>query len=152
MTDGFCCPYCGGNPMELGHDERCDGKQGGVEDVPRFRDTSITAFYNAVNSGTLKSLQQHIHHLLSENGASTQMETNRQFQRAGLMGDSHSITPRFAELRDLGLIRETGERACLITGQMSITWEAIPMDEYQGPVVTKHRCETCGQLVRRSVA
>lgn len=138
--------------MELGHDAHCDGKQGGVEDIPRFRDTSATAFYNAVNSGMFKSLQQRIHHLLSENGASTQMETHRQFQQAGLVGDSHSITPRFAELRDLGLIREKGERACRITGQVSIVWEAILMEEYEGPVVTKHRCETCGQIVKRTVA
>ena len=146
------CIFCGGNADEPDHLKHCDGRQGGVEDedIPRQRETSVLSFYNAVNTGTVKTLQQQVYCALVALGASNMMGVNRYFQRQGIVGDSHSITPRFAELRDMGFIREVGERPCPITGQLSIMWEAIPLEDYQPTPVIKHRCALCGQVLKRS--
>ena len=35
----------------------------------------------------------------------------------------HSVTPRFAELRDMKAIEEVGERKCSITGYNTLIWD-----------------------------
>lgn len=151
------CIYCGGNPFEPDHEAHCDGQQGGHDDdpdhdIPRRRETSAQSFYNEVNSGRVRTRRQQVWVALTVLGASTAIEVYR-YLRAHFefLGDCHSITPRFAELRDLGLVKEAGERECQYTGANSITWEAIKPEDWRAPNVERHRCETCGQLMYRRV-
>ena len=154
------CIICGTDIDAPDHYERCRAhalaqqaaQRERDEDIPRFRDTSTTAFYNALDDGTIKTLQVNVYRALIALGPSNMMQVNGYFQRQGLVGNSHSITPRFAELRDLGVVRELGKRPCPITGASSIVWEAIPLDEFDpSRVVERQRCPMCHQVIRRKV-
>jgi hypothetical protein len=155
MDDDFLrCQYCGGDPFEPDHDLHCDGRQGHVEEqaaIPRFRETSALSFYNAVNSGLVNTLQRYVWATLRVLGPpSTISEIHRHMRNEGSLADSRSVSPRLAELRDLGVVRECGERECRITGQTCLTWAAITLEDYHAVAVVKHRCHVCGQLMRRT--
>lgn len=69
----------------------------------------------------------------------TAMETARRI--LGVL--DHSISPRFAELKQQGVIEECGERPCRITGRTAILWRTTS----ELPVALKKweriRCELC---------
>ena len=160
MNDDYLfCPYCGGDPTEPDHLLHCDGRQGGRDDeppppaeeeIPRFRDTSIEAFFNAVDAGTLKAIAKNVWTALATIGDSTMIDVCRYFRTIGYFVDSRSVTPRFAELRKLGLVTEVGEGASDETGRPSIVWHAVTREEYRGPQETIHRCPTCDQVIGRT--
>jgi hypothetical protein len=151
--------YCGGDPFEPDHATRCDGRQGGRDDDPpprprkikRDRDTSVRAFYNAVAAGKITTRRAQVWATLSAIGVSTTNEVHHHMRRVQKIAvDRVSVTPRFAELRDLGLIREVTERPCSVTGEICITWRAIQVSEHTG-LATIHRCHVCHQIVSREV-
>lgn len=120
--------------------------------IPRFRDTSIQTFYNAVDTGVIKTRREQAYVGLRHLGIATAneiFEYLKEVRHLGLRYDSNTRA-RLTELRDLGLIRETGDRPCRITGQTCITWEVVPSAEYVGPA-TIHRCHACHQIIRRDV-
>jgi hypothetical protein len=156
------CLYCGGNAAEPDHLKHCDGRQGGTEPpddgeiaivtVPRHRETSIEAFYDAIDRGTILTRRMQVYAALREIPNSTASETFTYISEnrgQHLRYDSNTAT-RFSELRNLGLIRETGTRLCRITGRKCITWTVVPEAEYVGEAAV-HRCATCGQVIARKV-
>ena len=164
--DGTPCIFCGGDRSAPDHDQYCDGRQGGVEPddpptesadddpnvrIQRHRETSVRAFYNAVDAGMIKTRREQVWAALVALGPATIKEVDLYLRR-----DQHlavtvwSVGPRFAELRDLGLIREVGKRPCRVTGSIVITWEAVPSDQHRG-FATVHRCPTCGQVIARDL-
>lgn len=82
--------------------------------------TSIAAYQAVKESGFLSGLREEIYDLLHTHGALTQGEIwsmyMSQYQRP-------SISPRFAELKKMGLIREIGKRECWYSGVESMIWE-----------------------------
>lgn len=161
------CRYCG-TPVEaddLLHVLRCDGQQGRVEaaelsappiittrTITTPRETSVQAFYNAVDSGVIRTRQEQVYAALRAIGPATANEVFeylKEQRHLGLRYDSNTRA-RFTELRDLGVIREAGSRPCRITHQTCITWAVVPSADYIGPVVV-HRCASCGQIVARDV-
>jgi DNA-directed RNA polymerase subunit RPC12/RpoP len=158
-NDLFRCPYCSGDALAPDHELRCCGRQGKLEatTITRPRATSVEAFYAAIARGTIRTRRLQIWIALQAIQLRTGLaatcgeifEYLKEEQRVPLRYDSNTAT-RLTELRDMGLIREVGERPCRVTGQTCITWEVVPAAEYAG-VVTVHRCPTCRQIVSRDI-
>jgi len=161
------CDFCGGDPTEPNHALHCDGQQGrvdadedhGEEDSAPYevitspRETSIEAFYQAIDSGVIATRQAQIWvglHALGVGHTSNEVfEYLKEVLHFNLRYDSNTRA-RFTELRDLGLIREVGERACRVTGRTCITWAVVLPSEYAGEAIVE-RCPTCHQIVARVV-
>jgi hypothetical protein len=149
------CQYCEGDLFAPDHDLRCDGRQGVIEAViasttiTRPRETSVQAFYNAVDAGVIETRRQQVWAALRALGEAT---SNEVFQRLKTLGVRYISTAcaRLTELRDLGLVREVGQRRCSVTGQQCIAWTVVPSSEYAGEAIV-HRCPECGQIVSRDV-
>jgi hypothetical protein len=150
------CLYCGGDPFEPDHETHCDGRQGGrdedppITSIPRHRETSIAAFYNSLHDGLITKRKQQVYTCLQEIGPATMNETIDVVQRR-YPAKGQSLRPRFSELRDDGLIREVGERACRITGVVCVLWECVPQAEYVPPLLVKRVCPYCGSVHGREV-
>ena len=151
------CLFCGGDASEPDHLLHCDGRQGGRDEPPMVtittpRETSVTAFYNAVDAGIIDTRRAQVWMGLKEIGEGTAGEIFEHLKEArhlGLRYDSNTHA-RLTELRDLGFIREVGQRACRITGQVCLTWTVVSSAEYAGPAIV-HRCPLCNQIVSRDV-
>ena len=162
------CRFCDGDTDDPGHDQRCDGHQGALDwdaddsapavvRITSPRVTSVQAFYNAVESGTIRTRREQAYWGTRVLGAGPGgpptagevFEYLKEQRHLGLRYDSNT-NARFTELRDMGVIREAGQRPCRITGQTCITWAVVPAAEYVGPA-SIHRCPTCGQVVARDV-
>lgn len=83
------------------------------------RQTSIDVYREIEAEGLLSKRRWEAYSTLFNHGPITAMETARKIP--GTL--DHSISPRFAELKRMGLIREVGERACRITGRNCIIWD-----------------------------
>lgn len=162
------CLFCSGDASEPGHLDRCDGRQGVIEGafnprnafaaptesdiITRPRDTSVRAFYQAVDAGVIATRRQQVWSGLRAIGIATSSEVFeylKEKKHLGLRYDSNTCA-RFTELRDLGLIREVGERQCRVTGQTCITWAVVLSLDYAGTAIV-HRCSQCGQIVAREI-
>jgi len=157
MTEQRCL-FCGGDATEPNHWEFCDGRQGGRDDEPIVirirspRETSVQAFYNAVDAGIIETRRAQVWVGLKALGVATANEVFeylKEERRLGLRYDSNTRA-RLTELRDMGLIREVGDRACRVTHQTCITWAVVPSSEYAGVAIV-HRCPCCGQIVSRDL-
>ena len=162
------CWQCGGNASEVDHVLRCCGQQGRIEaaepepttepepdpvvrvvvTLPTHRATSIDAFYSELESGSIKTRRHQTWSALAAIGIATANEVAR---AAGL---NHyfvrNVFARLSEMRDLGLVREVGERVCTMTGKTCIAWAIVPPSEYVGQA-TVHRCPHCNQIMSRDV-
>jgi len=169
LFDPPVCPHCGGDASSPNHWLVCDGRQGQIEaeaeaaapepaapqsTIAGTRETSIQAFYNAVDSGIIETRRQQVWMGLRAIGIATAHEVLEYLKDQHLPGlaqvTSNNLRTRFTELRDRGLVREVGERPCRITGRTCITWEIVPPDQYVGET-TVHRCPQCNQIVSRDI-
>jgi len=71
--------------------------------------------------GLLSKLQQRVYEILFFYGPMTQMEACRRIKKE--FHQDRSYTPRFAELKRMGAIREAGKRNCHITQRQALTWD-----------------------------
>jgi hypothetical protein len=172
---GLLCTQCGGDLFEPDHDRWCKPDRGEPAPEPAFnpraafgpsedpparvvtitspRETSIRAFYAAIDAGVIETRRAQVYVGLEALGVATYNEVYEHLkqmgQMRGLRYDSNTHA-RVTELRDLGLIREVGERPCRVTGQTCITWEVVPESEYAGMAII-HRCDRCGQITGREI-
>ena len=79
------------------------------------RATSIKSYREIKREGKIGELQEIVLRHLRALGDSTAQEINH---NVGLDG----LWKRFSELRDLGLIEESGKRRCSVTGKTAIVW------------------------------
>lgn len=90
------------------------------------RATSAEAYQEIKDSGLLSKRRFDVYEELYLGGPGTQTEVvHRLWAKipGKKMVGQPSFTPRFAELERLGVIVETGERQCTITGKRCIEWE-----------------------------
>ena len=92
-----------------------------------MRATSVIAYTALVASGKVKGLKLTVYRIIAESDyPPTAGEVIRYYQE-GCHGFGktlmNSLSPRFAELERMGVIRPAGERPCQVTGQMAIVWE-----------------------------
>jgi hypothetical protein len=159
------CLFCGGDASEPDHWDHCDGRQGGLEPeaeagdrrittttITAPRETSVRAFYNAVDTGVIRTRREQVWIALQDLGVATASEVfeHLKVQRHFAIRYDSNTSARMTELRDLGVIREIGTRPCRITKQICITWTIVPSSEHAGVAVIR-RCPVCAQIVARDV-
>ena len=85
------------------------------------RQTSIEA-YRAIRDGGLLSEQRfRVYEYLFNYGPMTGNEINEALTDPDCVSPSYH--KRLSELKDLGVVRETGERHCKVTGRNAIAWD-----------------------------
>jgi hypothetical protein len=77
------------------------------------RRTSIDAFHRIESEGLLSKRRFEVYSALFLHGPATIAEV---CARVATPASERSFSPRFAELRDMGVVYEVGERVCSITG------------------------------------
>lgn len=81
--------------------------------------TSIDSYAAIKASGVLNELQLKVYEVVKNNGPITQGETwSEHFSDV----QRHTVTPRFAELVKLGLLKATGTRKDRLSGVETMTW------------------------------
>jgi len=83
-----------------------------------MRDTSLEAYKNLIQDGTLKRLKAVVYNYIYNHGPTTQKKAERAFADV-----NSSISPRFAELEKLGLISIVGKVFCEETNTNNISWD-----------------------------
>lgn len=86
-----------------------------------IRETSIAVYHQIQEEGLLSDRRNQVFKCLWEHGPMTQNETYIKLNVPNLQ--QSSIMPRFAELKDLGVITDIGKRICTITGRTVLEWE-----------------------------
>jgi hypothetical protein len=86
-----------------------------------IRETSIATYHQIQEEGLLSERRNQVFKCLWEHGPMTQNETYVKLNVPNLQ--QSSIMPRFAELKDLGVIDDIGKRICTVTGRMVLEWE-----------------------------
>lgn len=64
----------------------------------------------------------------------------------------HSISPRFAELKRMGVVEEIGSRECKITGRVSLIWDVTDGLPVKFEKEKKQKCPFCkgkGHLIEQ---
>jgi hypothetical protein len=110
------------------------------------RKTSIEAYHEIKASGLLSKRRFEVYDALFHYGPMTQMETFVKLKHLS----QHTVTPRFAELRKMGVIEEVGERACTVTGINVIAWDvtsSLPTQLPKGKTKTKIKKELISAIV-----
>lgn len=87
-----------------------------------MRETSLAAFQEIQQDGTLGARQKQALEILIQHGPLTGNEVSH---KAGLPG----LWKRLSELEDLGLVRSVGKRRCAVTGRQAMTWEVTRGDQ-----------------------
>lgn len=94
-----------------------------------IRQTSIDVYHQIVEKGLLSKRRWQVYSCLFEHGPMTQNET---YVKLGVPNlQQSSVMPRFAELKNMGVIREIGTRKCTITGHEVLEWDVtdqLPID------------------------
>lgn len=111
-----------------------------------MRDTSIAAYNQIKEEGLLSKRRLEVYSVLFHNGPLTCGEVWRDhFKIRGV--SQNSINPRLSELRNAGVLIETGERSCRVTGKTCITWDVTS----KLPVETVKKKEKSVKVTREMV-
>jgi len=112
------------------------------------RKTSIEAYNKIKADGLLSALQFSIYSKLYDGGPMTQGELwHKYFQYF----QRHSVAPRFAELKERGVIEGVGERPCRLTGVNAIVWDVtdqLPHDPAPKTNTTKALIESLMEKIK----
>ena len=82
------------------------------------RQTSLDAYTHLVQNGKLARKNAVVYEYLYVNGATTQKECE-----VSMDDKTYTIRPRFAQLKQMGLIHEVGKKVCPNTGKKNILWD-----------------------------
>lgn len=97
------------------------------------RDTSVAAYHAIESEGLLSEWRLRVYQTVFRHGPMTSGEAFQMMQ-GKLPSDASPLSQsraRFTELRDRGVLKETDERPCRVSGRMCIEWDvtsALPHD------------------------
>jgi len=91
--------------------------------MTHVRDTSIEAYNKIRQEGLLSKLRLLVYEALFNYGPMTQRETYESLVRRGHDIREYSIRPRFVEMIDMEVIKETGTRLCKFSQTNSIEYD-----------------------------
>ncbi len=108
------------------------------------RQTSIETYHQIVDEGLLSPLREKVYQALFKHGPCTANELVYFMRQDGQKTKSRDyFAQRLSELRELGVVKETGKRPCRVTGRVAITWQTT--NEIPKKSKKKFRiCEHCG--------
>jgi hypothetical protein len=133
QQDFLRCRFCGGiDPFDPDHEAHCDGRQGGVEDTPtdvnpwhNVRVTDPDTSHDAAldyDEATRDTDRARALRALREAGA----EGLTDYELAERIGrQQNSAGKRRGELRDRGLVTDSGRRRPAPSGASAIVWVAV---------------------------
>ena len=104
------------------------------------RATSIDTYNKIKKEGLLSRLRFDVYACLYLNGPMTQGECWRAMNGT----PRPSVTPRFAELDERGVIECIGERECRVTGRMALLWSTTDRLPLKNEKPIRHKCKSCG--------
>jgi hypothetical protein len=87
-----------------------------------MRNTSIQAYREIVESGSLSTRRLEVYDALFSHGPLKTREIWANFFKEKEISQN-SINPRLSELKEMGIVEEVGEKACSITGKNCILWD-----------------------------
>lgn len=105
------------------------------------RSTSSNAYNILKESGKLESQQGKIYEALYINGPLTRSEVAAFI---GYKGYASNISTRLCELREMGLVKESGEAVCSMTNLTVILWEVTE----NLPIKPKKKISRLQQAIR----
>lgn len=107
-----------------------------------YRQTSKEALDKITQSGVLGRRQLEAYCALYEIGPCTASELFYYLQKS--RNPSHSnVTTRLGELRDMGVVKETGKRDCKITGHNVIEWDVTDCLPTKFDRPKRIKCKSC---------
>lgn len=116
------------------------------------RQTSVEAYNEIKDNGLLSQRRWEVYEVLFFHGPMTANEVFNYLTRtrSSNVFRAHSTNSRFSELREMGVIKETKERICKVTGRNVIEWdvtENIPKKYRKDKLVkdTRFICLMCGK-------
>lgn len=105
-----------------------------------IRKTSIEAYRQIKEEGLLSRMRFLVYEIIYEHGPLTIAEASTFVPKI----DSRSISPRFAELLNIGVIETIGEKTCNVTGRNSTLWDVTEKLPKKLTKPTKIKCKYCG--------
>lgn len=103
-----------------------------------IRDTSIEVYHQILAEGLITKREQEVYDALFRFGPLTGKEIVKVARMSGSTGQSDSLVPRLAQMREKEVVREVGERKCSVTGRNAILWDVtskLPKKAQQGCAV-----------------
>lgn len=88
-----------------------------------IRTTSIEVYKFLEENGTLSAKRWEVYATVYNNGPMTSAEAFAKINEGKSIKSLTQSRARFTELRGMGLLKETGERECTITGHTVIEWD-----------------------------
>lgn len=88
-----------------------------------IRTTSIEVYKFLEQNGTLSEKRWEVYATVYNNGPMTSAEAFSKINEGKSIKSLTQSRARFTELRGMGLLKETGERVCKITGHNVIEWD-----------------------------
>lgn len=117
------------------------------------RTTSAEVYRRIEAEGLLSERRWQVYSTLYEHGPLTASELWRKVERRFGLDYliNHNVNPRLAELRELGVVAEVGQRECSITGNRAIVWDVTAnLPAVPAPRVTpKQRAQALEAALRR---
>ena len=113
----------------------------------QIRDTSIEVYHQVKAEGLLSKRRFEVYECLFHHGPMTQSETLIKLNINNGNVNQHSITPRFAELKDLGVIKETRKRPCKITNRTVYEWDVTSNLPKTDNIVRKSKKEKINEIL-----
>lgn len=114
-----------------------------------IRTTSIEVYKFLEENGTLSAKRWEVYATVYNNGPMTSAEAIAKINEGKSIKSLTQSRARFTELRGMGLLKETGERVCKITGYNVIEWDVtdqLPLKLEKAPT-RKAKIETyCKKL------
>lgn len=105
-----------------------------------MRSTSIKAYNEIKENGLLSKRRFEVYDYLYHHGAKTQNEVARYYQKLYPNAGARSWGARFAELKELGVIKEVGTKADSVSGHTTILWDVTEnLPANLPPKKTKHQ-------------
>jgi predicted transcriptional regulator len=104
-----------------------------------IRETSIETYRSIKEDGTLGRLKFQIYEFLFNHGPASIRDAARHFKGQY----SNSLSTRFSELRNVGVVREVGSTTDPVTGRRVILWDVTKNLPVKLEKVTSHKCPTC---------
>jgi hypothetical protein len=107
-----------------------------------MRQTSIDVYHQIEAEGLLSRLRWEVYKVIFHNGPLTCRELGV-ILYGGKNKYMSSVSPRFAELLEAGVIEDRGTRKCEVTGRTSIIWDVTDKLPKKSVKPEKIKCKLC---------
>lgn len=105
------------------------------------RDTSLKAYREIEEDGTLGRLQWAVYQYLFHSGPLTTRQVHAGIDT--IARDVGIVSARLAEMQRLDIVRSVGQVECELTGKLVHLWDVTSKIPVKEPKRTRHKCPSC---------